>query len=144
MIKQNVDKRYVLVLFVMLITFQGLNAAPVYKSKDSDGNVTYSSEPPEEATQVKEVAVPKSSSGTGASDNTVDEIKKKADALASENRAREKEIKKNKQSISSETKPVKEEAPVQKQRPIIQNRPNVNPPAGGSPPVAMPLPSRAN
>ncbi|WP_455222584.1 DUF4124 domain-containing protein [Kaarinaea lacus] len=133
------------ILFVLVIlNMPWLSAAPVYKSTDSQGNVTYSSEPPPEAEKVQEVAVPKDSPANSATGgDSIGEIKKKADELERENMVREKEIQKNKQQQETK-KVIVEEPPVQRQRPIIQNRPLPNPPGGGggtAPPVVTPLPS---
>ncbi|WP_455202156.1 DUF4124 domain-containing protein [Kaarinaea lacus] len=120
-----------LVLLSIAVYSQGSAGAPVYKSKDAEGNVTYSSEPPEDATKVKEVAVPTSPSSGG---DSVDDIQKKADALEEENLAREKEIKENKESKQTSTEVVVEDQPVYQHRPVIQNRPIAKPP------TATPLP----
>jgi hypothetical protein len=119
-------------------------AAPVYKSTDAEGNVTYSSEPPPESKQVQEVAVPKDSPASAdEGGDSVDAIRQKADALQQENTAREKEIQKKKQE--QETKPaVKTEPPVQHYQPIANDRPKPKPPAGGGgviKPKPVPLPS---
>ena len=128
------------VLLLLILHASWVASAPVYKSKDAEGNVTYSSEPPPEAEQVQEVAVPKSPpSGAESNESSIDEIKQKADALGRENAAREKEIQNQKQQ--QETKQVvSEEPPVQTHRPVIQNRPINKPPAGVTPPVVKPQP----
>jgi len=116
------------------------HAAPVYKSTDADGNVTYSSVPPSASEKVQEVAVPKSSSDSAASaGESVEDIKKKANALERENAAREKEIQNKKQTQEPE-QVSPDEPPIQRQRPIVQNRPNSQPSGGGgaSPPAAKP------
>jgi len=119
-----------------------VQAAPVYKSTDADGNVTYSSVPPPASEQVQEVAVPKSASDSAASvGESVEDIKKKANALERENVAREKEIQNQKQQQEpAEVSPA--EPPVQRQRPIIQNRPISQPSGGGgaNPPAVKPGP----
>ena len=126
-----------LVLLSVAVYSQGSIGAPVYKSKDAEGNITYSSEPPEDATKVKEVAVPSSSSTGG---DSVEDIQKKADALEKENLAREKENKKNKERSQTKTEIVVEDEPVYQHRPVIQNRPVNRPPVAAPPPVATPLP----
>lgn len=136
MMKINLKLPIFLLLSLALVYSQGIFGAPVYKSKDAEGNTTYSSEPPEDATKVKEVAVPSSPSSSG---DSVEDIQKKADALEKENLAREKENKKNKESSQTKTEIVVEEQPVYQDRPVIQNRP-INQPPAAAPPVARPLP----
>ena len=137
---KNFTLNHIFWFLTAFVFTQEMSAAPVYKSKDSEGNVTYSIQPPEDSTQVKEVKVPKNSPANESSGDSVKEIEQKADALAKDNRAREKEIK-QKQNDNSTPAVVVEEEPVTAPRPIIQNRPNTKPPAGGGPPVARPLPS---
>ena len=84
MVKNYFNLPVLLLLTVAVVHSQGILGAPVYKSKDAEGNVTYSSEPPQDANQVKEVAVPNSPPTSG---DSVDDIKKKADALERENTA---------------------------------------------------------
>jgi len=129
-------------LFLGVFLISWVQAAPVYKSTDADGNVTYSSVPPPASEQVQEVAVPKSASDSAASvGESVEDIKKKANALERENVAREKEIQNQKQQQEpAEVSPA--EPPVQRQRPIIQNRPISQPSGGGgaNPPAVKPGP----
>jgi len=136
MVKNYLNSSTLLLFTLLVIYSHGIVGAPVYKSKDSEGNVTYSSEPPQDATQVKEVAVPTSPPTSGES---VDDIKKKADALEKENTARATENKKKKESSQPKTEIVVEDQPVYQNRPIIQNRP-INKPPAAVPPVARPLP----
>ena len=143
MLKKNFTCYVLLLLMLFIFYIPWISAAPVYKSKDAEGNITYSSEPPPQAQQVEEVAVPKSPPGSAdSSGSSVDEIKQKANALEQENAVREKEI----QKLKQQQKPkeiVTEDPPVQTKRPIIQNRPIAKPPGSGTPPVAKPLPNRA-
>ena len=136
MVKNYFNLPVLLLLTVTVVHSQGILGAPVYKSKDAEGNVTYSSEPPQDATQVKEVAVPNSPPTKG---DSVDDTKKKADALERENTARANENKQKIESSQPKTESVVEEQPVYQDRPIIQNRP-INKPPVAAPPVAKPLP----
>jgi len=137
MIKNYLNTPLLLLLILTLVYSQGILGAPVYKSKDAEGNVTYSSEPPEDATKVKEMAVPNNPTSSG---DSVEDIEKKADALEKENIARENENKKNKESSNTKTEIVVEDQPVYQHRPVTQNRPINKPPAAAPPPVATPLP----
>jgi Sec-independent protein translocase protein TatA len=120
----------VFVLIGVFLTSQ-VQAAPVFKSTDDDGNVTYSSVPPPASEKVQEVVVPKSATDSAASaGESVEDIKKKANELERENAARDKEIQNKKQKQEpADVSP--EEPPVQRQRPIIQNRPISKPSGGG-------------
>lgn len=136
-------------LLLLIINISWVIAAPVYKSTDAEGNVTYSSEPPPEAEKVQEVAVPKSPpSDAGSDESSIDEIKQKADALGRENAVREKEIQQQKVKQQQQQKPVKivvEEPPVYTHRPVIENKPKPKPPISGggmASPKPVPLPSR--
>ncbi|WP_455206749.1 DUF4124 domain-containing protein [Kaarinaea lacus] len=143
MLKKQFTCHVLLILALFIFYIPWICAAPVYKSKDAEGNITYSSEPPPQAQQVEEVAVPKNPpSSAESAGSSVDEIRQKANALEQENAAREKEIQKQKQQ-QKPTGIVTEEPPVQTKRPIIQNRPIGKPPGSGTPPVAKPLPNRA-
>ena len=136
MLKKQLKLSVLFLLTLVLFYSQGALGAPVYKSKDAEGNVTYSSEPPEDATKVKEMAVSNNPTSSG---DSVEDIKKKADALEKENIARENEIKKNKESNQTKKEIVVEDQPVYVDRPIIQNRP-INKPPAAAPPVVTPLP----
>ena len=125
---------------VILLVFTAANyAAPVFKSTDEQGNVTYSSTPSNKAQQVEEIAVPKSSSG-GSSENpdeSVEQIKNKANELERERLEREKQIRatNEKEHIKqAEEQPRQEKEIHTNPRPIIQNRP--------LPPKPTPLPSK--
>ena len=84
---------------IVLASATALNAAPVYKSTDAKGNVSYSSTPSNKAQNVEQIPVPKSSSNGDAQDTDpeVERIKNKANELECERLAREKQIKEAKQ-----------------------------------------------
>lgn len=47
-----------ILMFALLAPALAVSAAPVYKSVDEQGNVTYSAEPPADAVQSEQIAVP--------------------------------------------------------------------------------------
>ena len=128
------------VICIFLVSASALNAAPVYKSTDEEGNVSYSSTPSNKAQKVEEVSVPKSSSeGAQDTDPEIERIKNKANELERERLAREKQIKEAKQKEQAkQVEEIEDEEPESNPRPIIQNRPLPTKPV----PKPKPLPSR--
>ncbi|MEJ2181786.1 MAG: hypothetical protein P8Y28_15520 [Gammaproteobacteria bacterium] len=136
---KNYLKSPALMLLALIVVYaKGVAAEQVYKSEDAEGNVTYSSVPPENAAEVQEVSVPRSSPSSGGSDS-VEDIERKANQLQRENAERQNEIRQNKDSNTTNTEVVVDEEPVSQPRPIIQNRP-INKPPAVSPPVVAPAP----
>ncbi|KPJ91315.1 MAG: hypothetical protein AMJ53_11950 [Gammaproteobacteria bacterium SG8_11] len=114
-------------------------AQPVYKSVDQDGNVTYSSTPPEDAKHVEDTGIV--SSPTAGAVDDVEKIKQAADELERDRKARESERANQKAAAEAQEKsraPV-EKPVIQRHRPIIQQP---IPPASGKPsqPPATTLP----
>ena len=138
--KNNLKLLSLICLVLTVVYVNGVFAEQVYKSEDAEGNVTYSSVPPNNATEVQEVSVPTSPPSDGNSDS-VEDIERKANELQRENAERQKEIEQNKDSNTTNTEVVVDEKPVYQPRPIIQNRPINNPPVV-APPVVAPAPRR--
>ncbi len=130
---------------------------PVYKSVDKEGNVTYSSMPPEDAQHVEDTGIVSSPSDPSASpDEDMDRIKRAADELEQDRKTREsKRAEQKAEAAAQDKEKTPEQKPViQRQRPIIQHpippatgkptppptiAPPVVTPPSPSPPVAVPL-----
>jgi hypothetical protein len=131
-------------------------AQPVYKSVDKDGNVTYSSTPPEEAKHVEDTGIVSRPTPEAGADDDIERIKRTADELEQDRKARETTREKQKAAAEAEEKakqPVKK-TEIKRHRPIIQQPipptgskpdrpppvppPAVIPPPSPSPPIAVP------
>jgi hypothetical protein len=147
--------------FVTIICiFASINvlAQPVYKSVDKEGNVTYSSMPPEDAKQIEDTGIVSQPSDPNTSlDGEIERVKRAADQLEQDRKARESTRSKQKtKAVTQEKEKAPPEKPViQRHRPIIQQpipstgskptppptkpAPVVPAPPSPSPPVAVPL-----
>jgi hypothetical protein len=141
-------------IFIFLLST--VLAQPVYKSVDKDGNVTYSSTPPEEAHHVEDTGIVSRPTPEAGAENDVERIKRTADELEQDRKARENKRKQQKASAEAEKKakqPV-QKTEIKRHRPIIQQPmpptgskpdrpppvppPTVIPPPSPSPPIAVP------
>ncbi|WP_455203765.1 DUF4124 domain-containing protein, partial [Kaarinaea lacus] len=98
----------------LMFCINNVLAQTVYKSVDKEGNITYSSTPPEDAKQVEDTGIVSSPTPSGSGDTAgddVERIKKAADELEQDRKAREKQREKEKREIANQEK--KEKAPVE-------------------------------
>jgi hypothetical protein len=102
---------------VLLVSGQA-HAKRIYKSVDAEGNITYSSTPPENARQIEKLDIsgsyqPDSSASTSTA---YDEIKAAADELEKDRKQREKERE------NARIKQQQQEANKQAQQPVVEHR----------------------
>jgi hypothetical protein len=102
---------------VLLVPDQA-QANRIYKSVDAEGNVTYSSSPPEDARRVEKMDISKSfqPDSSVSKNSTYDEIKAAADELEKDRKQRET------QRENARIKQEQQEASKQAQQPIVEHR----------------------
>ena len=144
-----------LIIGISIFLSSAVLAQPVYKSVDKDGNVTYSSTPSEEAHHVEDTGIVSSPTPEAGADGDVERIKRAADELEKDRKARETKREKQKAATAAEekTKQPAQKSEIKRHRPIIQqpipptgskpDRPSpipppVIPPPSPSPPIALP------
>lgn len=136
-----------LITGISIFVSSAVLAQPVYKSVDKDGNVTYSSTPPEEAKHVEDTGIVSRPTPEAGADDDIGHIKRTADELEQDRKARETKRKQQKTAAEAEEKakqPAKK-TEIKRHRPIIQqpipptgSKPDRPPPS--PPPVIMPPP----
>lgn len=127
-----------LILGVFICVIPPAWAQPVYKSVDKEGNVTYSSTPPEDAQHVEETGVVSQPSDPNAdTSGDIERVKQTAEQLESDRKARESDRAEQKAAAEAQEKsiPPSEQPVVHRQRPIVQQP--ITPPGGTKP---SPLP----
>jgi hypothetical protein len=147
----------IIVVSVFTIAISTVWAQPVYKSVDKEGNITYSSTPPEDAKHVEDTGIVSSHSDPNTDpEDDVERVKQAAEELERDRKARESRRAKQKEAAAQEPpKAPAEKTIIQRQRPIFQQPippggskptppPNTKPPVvpvppSPSPPVAVPL-----
>ncbi|WP_455212302.1 DUF4124 domain-containing protein [Kaarinaea lacus] len=126
-------RRVVLFIIIYTLAPSSLWSQPVYKSVDKEGNVTYSSTPPEEAQHIEDTGIVSSPTDPNASaDNDIERVKQAADELEQDRKTRENQRAKQKEAAAAQEKEKTpaEKPVIQRHRPIIQQP---IPPAGGKP-----------
>jgi hypothetical protein len=121
------------VFSVFLIMAPTIWAQPVYKSVDKEGNITYSSTPPEDAQHVEDTGIVSSPSDPNAgADDDIERVKRAADELERDRKARESKraVKKEAAAAQKKQKAPEQKPVIQRHRPIIQQP---IPPASGKP-----------
>jgi hypothetical protein len=125
-------------LFLLALPFCVNAADPMYKSVDEKGNVTYSSEPPSEAIEIKEIDPPTAPTKEQIlrTQEQQHNIKRTADGLEQANK------KPSKEKPKKEIKEKSEEDQVVEHHTIIYDQGRADQTPKPTPPVSKPKPVR--